>query len=407
VLGHLTDSTDPLKMRARIAQNELNAFSRTLMNRDAKSWLMVLGLMLSLSWMQVGCASSEAEPQCSSDQECAPTESCDTQAGVCQANIRNDNNTSNDLPDATIDPLACDPACTTGERCDNGTCVPETTDPTCTQKGESCDPAVGDQGSFWCAGDGDGDGECLPKCSNTISAEGCGVAEYCWNVGSQDDPAPACIDSDCQSNSDCPSGTCLNFDNQFGLCLPSGSTPAGQSCDPSATNTCQPGLMCLSEPSGSTTGVCKSLCDMWTAPSCAGGQLCDLFTSREGVCTSDIDSSGSEPYMSCSTAGDVCDHGIPCIGFADGSNGCMPYCRPGMGDCPPAGGAQVVCNNYVSPGQRTWGLCLGACSTSADCSGGPCQQGICRTTCTAGNEVQDCCGGDADCDWTCVAGLCE
>jgi hypothetical protein len=173
-------------------------------------------------------------------------------------------------------------------------------------------------------------------------------------------------------------------------------------------NTCQPGLFCLSESSGSTQGTCTTLCDLFTSPSCPNGKVCDLFSSREGVCVSDIDPTGSEPYDSCSVSGNMCDHAVPCIGFVDGSNGCRAFCRPGSGDCGPTpNGASVVCNNYVSPGQRTYGLCLGPECSPGDCGERQCVAGICRRTCSPGSEVQDCCGGTTPCDWACVNQLCE
>lgn len=411
------------------------------MNRERKFLWILVGLFLMVGLN--GCASSEAEPECEDDFGCAFGERCNIEQGVCEEEIREGNNNNNTpdsgLPDDTgtpddtggqddtgtpddtgdqqdtgddqdTDPLSCVPACGNGEVCQNGTCVPDGGGGTCAQKGDSCDPSVVDQGSFWCAGDGNGGGECMPKCSEAFSANGCAVGEYCWDIGSATQPAPACIASQCQTDGDCTNGSCLNFDNSFGICLASGSTPEGQSCDPSVANTCAEGLICRQEPSGSGQGVCRTLCDPWTSTSgCPTGQMCDLYTTREGVCRTETEAMPTAPFQQCTASGNMCDDGVICLGFSSGDF-CVPYCRTGMGDCAgTGGGTQVVCNNYVVAGERTWGLCLPACASAADCgTGSQCQGGVCRSTCTPGNEVQDCCGGDSvNCNWTCVNGLCE
>jgi hypothetical protein len=319
--------------------------------------------------------------------------------------------------DDTSEPLDSGGSDDSGDPGDSGGDNDVTIQPTCTQKGQACDPALADQGSFWCANDGGGGGggECLPKCTEILSANGCGSAEYCWNIGSESEPAPACIASDCQTDGECGTGTCLNFDNQFGVCLTDGPKAEGQACGSDAADRCGTGLFCRTETDsvGNDQRICRTLCNLWSTPSCPNGQACSLFSSEEGICVPDVDGFGTPPYGSCSTAGDMCGHTTPCLGgFSDGLNYCRPFCRPGMGDCPLYNGTtQVVCNNYVVPGQRSWGLCLGtACGSNADCgTGGQCETstGICRRTCPSGNAVQDCCSGDTDCDWSCVNGLCE
>lgn len=421
------------------------------MNRNTRFLWMAMGLAAVFCFLQMSCASSEAEPECTEDFECNFGETCNTELGVCEelrpSNNGNPNNGNpnngnpnngtpdsgnNGTPDAgnngtpdignngtpdvgedTSNPNTCSPACGAGQHCENGSCVDDTTTGGCTQKGDTCDPQTSDQGSFWCVGDGNGGGTCLPKCTETFSAQGCATGEYCWNIGSQADPAPACIESDCQVDADCTNGACLNFDNQFGICITGGSTPEGQSCDPNASsNECATGTFCHTEPSGSNTGVCRGICDPWGASTCPSGQACNLFTNRDGLCSPKVENpENTQAYTQCTDSANLCTDGVPCVGFVDGTNGCMPYCRTGMNDCPPPPSGStgtVVCNNYVSPGDHTWGICLGACASSADCStGSTCQGGICRTQCSTGNEVQDCCDGQTPCDWTCVNGLCE
>jgi hypothetical protein len=438
--------------------------------KHAGRWSFVGVMLLIIGLAAAGCASGgSSEPECKEDFECDFGEYCNNELGVCEASIRNNDNNGNNggLPDTgnnsnnsnpnnsnpnnsnpnnsnpnnsnpnnsstpdtgpdaapdtgfnnntpDVNPNQCDPACDTDQTCDNGVCVDDQ-QATCSAKGEPCDPGVADQGNFWCAGDGDGGGECLPKCSETVTAQGCATGEYCWNIGDQSNPAPACIESQCDVHSDCDSNTCINFDNQFGLCSASGSVGEGQWCDPSATNECQSGMFCREEPSGSGQGACRQLCDPWgTSSGCPSGQLCDLFTSRDGICRTDVDATGNDPFYQCSTSGSMCDDGVLCLEFSS-DNFCVPYCRTGMNDCAGTSGGQFseVCNNYVVAGERSWGLCLPACQSNADCCSDSfcpdheCQSGVCRNRCTQGNELQDCCGGTTPCDWTCnSSGFCE
>lgn len=402
--------------------------------------------MLALSLALSGCASSESsDPECTSGADCALGEDCNVELGVCEPAVRGNNNTGNNNtgnnsdpnnssvepdagddepdsdditpePDAGTDtdstpdadqPAGCDPACGDGETCEDGQCV-GLPDPTCTQKGESCDPAVVDQGTFWCAGDGDGGGECLPKCDEALSATGCAMGEYCMNLGSQDQPALACVESQCSVDSDCSSNTCLDFDNQFGLCVASGSTPEGGSCDPSAENACAPGHYCREEPRDSGQGICRQLCDPWVnGSSCPSGQACNLFTTREGICVTEVDPVFEpDPYDECTTSGSMCDDAMICL-QGQTNNFCLGYCRPGQGDC---GNTPVPlqCDNYVVPGERSWGLCTATCPDYLSCGDGSvCDNGLCRRTCTEATVAQDCCGGSTPCDWSCVNGRCQ
>ncbi|MFP4597599.1 MAG: hypothetical protein ACLFVJ_05065 [Persicimonas sp.] len=412
------------------------------MNWERRNQLLIFAALFALSLVLSACASSASEdPECTSGADCELGEDCNVELGVCEQAVRGNNvgnnnvgnNTSpnnnsadpdagGDDPDAdgtTPDPDTgadtgptpdadetgvCDPACGDGETCEDGQCVglPE---PTCTRKGDACDPAVVDQDTFWCAGDGEDGGECLPKCDESFTATGCALGEYCMNIGSQDQPALACIESQCSANSDCSSETCLDFDNEFGLCVASGSTPEGGSCNPSAENACAPDHYCREEPQDSGQGTCRQLCDPWASGAgCPSGQLCDLFTSREGICVPDT-TTGFQPYDSCSDPGSMCDDGVICL---EGSSGgvCIGYCRAGMDDCGDSP-VPMQCNNYMVPGERAWGLCLATCPDYECGDGSVCDNGICRQTCTEATVTQDCCNGSTPCDWSCVNGRCE
>ena len=293
--------------------------------------------------------------------------------------------------------------------------------PACTSVGAPCDPDISDQGNFRCLSGSDDEGVCLAKCEDALEASTCPTGEYCWDLGPDGAPANVCISSDCQADSECTNGTCLNFDNDFGLCLTAGTTAIGASCTPSG-NSCEVGAYCRTLDSASDIGVCSAFCDPFAAaPGCPGTEVCGpLFSTREALCTDDKTTVGSEPGYICDAAGSFCDDGVRCFPYTSSDSACLKYCRPGTSDCsaviPDASGgvpSDGVCDNYVFPGERTYGVCFSPCASAADCgTSGVCvmqgeSQGVCRDTCSVGSEAQDCCGGTTPCRFTCVNSLCE
>lgn len=399
------------------------------------------------------CATGVADDQpCEGDLDCPQGFLCSPDSKVCtiiplpnnqnnQNNVNNVNNQNNmnnvnnqddmgsdsgggdpDMgPDAEV---MCTPTCPANQACDNGMCVdacnpactaPEICTlngcamPNCAATGQMCDLNTRDQGNFWCLQNDNQEGECFDKCDEPLAASTCGVGRYCLTLDAQAQEY-VCIDSECDVQADCTASTCLKFDNNVGLCFPSGATPLGGTCDPAA-NSCEPGTYCRRLFVNSNSGVCSAVCDPWNATQC-GGQECMLFTNRSGLCTNELDPQGSEPFFVCQTPGLTCTDATQCWNLG-AQNGCLQYCRPGMNDCVglDTGGPDLpICDNYVFPGDRVVGLCLPECDPldQDPCGAGAnCVNNICRTICTAGTVVADCCGGSTPCDFQCVNNFCE
>ena len=315
----------------------------------------------------------------------------------------------------------CSPECAQGKVCDtsNGECVPIS----CDEKGDSCDVNQLDQGTFWCVQlSQSGDGTCVPKCDNEFAAGSCADGEYCRNLRPNGEPALACLPSQCSTNADCTTsttqGTCINFDNHYGICFAPGPLAPGEQCSTTqGSDLCQRGYWCRT-PQGSDSGVCAKLCDPWatSSSSCPSGEACTVLTNRQGICSDKTEATPKAPYASCSTSGNMCSDGTVCLGSS--SPNCYKFCRTGEGDCDGLtfNGEPLpsTCDNYMVPGERSYGLCFPTCQTAADCCpdsnpdcGLSCHSGICRTTCSPASVAEDCCNGDTPCDFRCVGGLCE
>lgn len=403
------------------------------------------------------CATGEVEDAapCVSDSECAPG-ICNLASGDCVDRIG-----TNPLPDVpsadagsdmtVVDPndmgeqadagtdqdstdmttiVPCVPECEANEVCSMGACVSAcdpvcegdavcTGDgcklPECSAVGAACDPATAIQGAFTCAPAAEGEGVCLNSCTEEYSASSCALGFYCIDVG-EPQPALACVPSLCDSDTECDMNTCLNFDNDFGLCVKAGAKPAGSVCDASLSE-CAQGTYCRRNAANSNPGVCTALCDPFTTGSCGPGAFCGPFvTSRQGLCTTNQSALGTDTFDNCAPAGSWCADHIQCVAF-DTFDSCMSFCRPGASDCAGAilGTTPSVCNNYIYPDDRTRGVCLPECDpTDADPCGpgavcvdaGP-DAGMCRKTCTVATRATDCCNNATTCDFQCVNGLCE
>ncbi len=294
----------------------------------------------------------------------------------------------------------CDPACEAPGNCVQGSCE----FPTCANEGDACDPSPTEQGSFLCLIDDQvtGAAHCYSTCPQAGSGNGCAVGQRCFAAVTGNPSLLICLDSECASDTDCGTGTCVKFENSFGVCEPGGTVPTGSTCNPGADQWCQQGNVCAV--SSGSTGTCEKTCEPWTGAGCGANEYCALYTSRMGICTTDQDATGTNVYQQCSTPGSYCDDATPC--FNNGaSNLCFKYCRPNSSDC--AGiDPSVTCDNYIFPGDRALGICnVAACTTSNDCVNlsDDCLGGLCRTRCTSATVVSDC--GSAD--WSCVAGYCE
>ncbi len=352
--------------------------------------------MISLMFLVVGCATGvEIGADCRTDEDCKSGLQCNTITSACETlriasnnkgkDMGRDRSTTPDLqsdvtkdvkadtPQSDMRPsdmadmqVACEPTCSGAEKCENGTCVEACTPacvapqvctdsgckfPTCAQKGDSCETTQREQGDFFCRDLGNG-GICLEKCAE-IGASTCGDTEYCIPIG----PAEFnCEPNQCAQQSDCTTGTCLLFDNNYGRCFAAGALSENALCDLNAS-TCSPGFTCnITTTSATGKGTCQKVCSPWDANTgCTGGARCsNLVTPRSFSCSPNNDATGTTPYTACTTPRASCSDATTCLGLSSG-NGCFKYCRPGMTDC--AGlAAASVCNNHIIASEDRWGL---------------------------------------------------
>ena len=259
----------------------------------------------------------------------------------------------------------------------------------------------------------------LSECGDPLNdinalADVCDVGSYCLDLGDTT-PLLGCAPSLCDVDMDCGTGTCVRFDNDFGLCFTAGAATEGATC--SNTTRCPQGLFCDYPSSAATSGVCRELCDPFTTGACGAGQFCGEFISAaQGLCDSNQTTLGTDPFETCQSAGDWCADSVQCASFGS-FNACLAYCRAGGTDCDGllSNGGNAVCDNYVFPGNRLLGECYPPCDpTDADpcgpgavCVDTGVDAGKCRFTCTAGSVTADCCGGTTPCNFECINGLCE
>lgn len=406
-------------------------------------WRLIVSSLVLAS-----CASGEAErPEqaCQVDADCAPLV-CDLGTGKCvssQNNAQNsnlpdvafpdvgeENNTSNNVePDMNLDmDVACDPVCADNEVCQSGSCVsacmpscvaPQICGaegcvyPQCQAVGARCEPLGEQPDGFVCLVEtGTSIGTCFETCESPLSASTCPNGSYCLGVGQGD--TSVCFESECGSNADCGAETCLIFDNGFGSCFGGGTLPEGTACD-TRNNACAQGMFCVSNQATGTAGTCRRLCDPFAGGECGAQQACGPFlTPRQAYCTTEITTVPRQAYQQCSPADAYCGDRTLCVEFEPNISACLPYCRPGESDCENlVPNETLLCNPYFAP--QGLGICLLACDPSVanDCGDGQVcvaqgpETGLCRISCTSGNEVQDCCNGVSPCTRECVNNLCE
>ena len=315
-------------------------------------------------------------------------------------NVTN-NNTSNNQTNnqtnnnTTVDPNVCNPACQAPATCVNNACV----FPDCAAVGDACDPARPSQGGFTCV-DVEGQGICVEPCERAFSVDGCTSGSYCLPF----ELTNVCVPSECASDSDCGAGgTCIEVENGFNTCLDGGNIPSGEACDP-ANDLCPTGEAC--DP---LTGFCEFLCDPYAAAPCAdAGHYCGVYlTAAVGLCSHALTSAApAGPFTSCDVDQGVCHDASQCYEFDPSVpvRLCLTYCRPGMNDCAgvTAGSTATVCDPYFTntPGR---GVCWPPCSGDSCGDGYECVSDVCRKTCTAGNELMDCCNGVTPCFEICNA----
>ncbi len=305
------------------------------------------------------------------------------------------NTTTNTNNNTTVDPNLCTPACVAPRSCVGGTCVL----PDCAAVGDECDPARPDQNGFSCL-DVDGDGVCAEPCTRAGSPDICAMGEYCVTYQTQ----KVCLPSFCDTNADCTAGTCLDIDNGFNFCVPHGALAPGAACDP-ADDQCPVNQAC--DPA---TSRCESFCDPFASGECGAGHFCAPgVTPRTGLCTHDLITNPTPraPFLTCDPVGAACDNATTCWNTTTPI--CLAYCRAGMNDCSgvqtPQAGA-TVCDEFALyyPGL---GVCLPPCNVGDCGTTAVCVNQLCRVPCTPGNELADCCDGQAPCPAYCNNNYCE
>ena len=66
-----------------------------------------------------------------------------------------------------------------------------------------------------------------------------------------------------------------NFTNRF-HCMPAGSDPEMQSCEPSTPNSCEPGLICVTNPEIGDSTQCLMVCHPETDDGICGGPCSEM-----------------------------------------------------------------------------------------------------------------------------------
>ena len=159
-----------------------------------------------------------------------------------------------------------------------------------------------------CAGAPQAGFYCRPACSD-MAEEGtsCGAGDVCLPVGAGNDGL-ACFDvSNCDlltgDGCDVAGGescVAVSLEPVRTACVPSGTTPIGQSCDPLGMHDCAVGSACLaSDIADGDPGVCTQLC-LPADPLPDGCSTCTPLNADIGTCTE------------CSVLDDQCPDGQQC-----------------------------------------------------------------------------------------------
>lgn len=406
-------------------------FARAMLIRMSVAATLVLYLVIGS-----GCGEGEpsAERECDQDIECEEGLVCDQTLGMCVAPrvVRpdelpgtgdgdgdpapgdGDEETGDgdedpapgdaEIGDGDGDPAPGDgdgdPAPGDGETGDGDG---EPLEP-CTQEFDACDADEREQGDFVCLEQEGGEGVCFSRCDRPTHADTCGVGSYCLDVSAT---TGACLPSECSSHSDCLGDTCIQFDNSYGTCVEAGPLEFEDSCVTGGER-CEQGHYCDAPPG--EAGRCMPICDPFSSNPCADDfyEACSVRWRRSGVCTTYpyLDDQ-EDAFYGCDDLGAWCTHGVQCRSFG-GDSFCLPYCRPGAGDCDSRSypdGTPTICDNYWFAGDQSIGVCVQACS--GDCGGDlECVDEICRFPCPSGDPQVDCCSGAGECNYQCIDGYC-
>lgn len=192
-----------------------------------------------------------------------------------------------------------------------------------------CDPLASSCEDGVCSGSPQSGFYCRPACPGSAQpGAACGDDGVCLKATRLDDTLVCFELADCDilTGEGCnlaagESCVVLGFDPLRTACVPSGSTGAGQPCDPGGMHDCAPGLACLgSDLEGDDPGVCTP----WCIP---GAPLPDACAQCIAV-TSEIGSCGE-----CSVLDDDCPDGTACQPVNEALGGvCVAHGPGGDGD---------------------------------------------------------------------------
>ncbi len=332
---------------------------------------------------------------------------CDPQTGLCQFLM-------------TTTPCDDGNACTSGDLCAGGACLPgasKSCDDGSPCTADSCDGTTGgcvhlandatcSDGSACTLNDACAGGVCIPGAAtgcddnNPCTDDACGALTGCSHVNN----AQACAVGDVCELAQCQAGACV--------------TTGVKGCDdgnPCTTGTCVAPLGCVFSPvpDGATCASATACAGAGTcsAGKCAPGTKTDC--SDGNVCTDDLcDPQVKGCYWL--PASGACEDGDLCTGHDVCTNGkCLPgtlfgpatNCDDGNvctdDSCVPATGCQHLANSAACDDGN-------ACTVLEKCASGVCQGGS-LSTCEDGNSctIDVCAPADGTCSWYAKQGSCD
>ena len=136
--------------------------------------------------------------------------------------------------------------------------------------------------------------------------------------------------------------SCLAITPTRGVCIDSGTKTPGQACNligGSIFGDCGDNSACVpNDPNSTSTsapGICEELCVNFSSVNnyssgCPAGDVCEIYGTNWGVCTSNVLSPQLEPFEPCFDAGTWCSDDNLCLEVDTAGNAvCVPLCRLG------------------------------------------------------------------------------
>jgi hypothetical protein len=367
---------------------------------------------------------------CSDGSACTVGDKCTS--GLCISGATADCNDLNGCTNDSCDPASgckhanntasCDDgsACTIGDICGGGACVPGTTiicDDAKPCTADSCDSTTGckhvnttgtcSDGSACTSGDLCSGGACVPgsviDCNdgNLCTTDACDTLTGCKHVNN----SVSCDDGDaCTSNDTCGAAKCTGA-TVVGCCTSNGQCDDGNAC---TVDSCDPGTskcvhntaaadnqLCNADGSGCTQNdSCQSgSCVAGSAPDCSGvANACNTgvcnstgANSHTCVATSKVDGT------SCDADGNGCTQNDKCLSGVC-SAGAAVDCQQGLDQCSAGACKSLTASSYTCTTSFKAGGT--ACDDTKYCTiGETCNgSGVC-----GGGSARDCSGASTQC----------